>query len=106
MSREEQRDKTIRALYQEMMASRLPDASEKDKRYYFDESTGTYYMLTGKKQIEKPNIELSKKYFESILDDCKTTDKNSPAYQKACYLAIAIDCIETVLQNGTEVRSK
>lgn len=95
----EARDKTIRALYQELTANKLPNVNEKEKHYYFDESTGTYYSLTGKKQIERPNIELAKKYFESILGDCRTTDLNSPNYQKACYLAIAIDCIETVLKN-------
>lgn len=92
------REKIIRELYNSMTKNQLPDAVE-EKPYYFDESTGTWYMLTGRSHMDRPNIESAKKYFEDVLRPISGSPVGTPNYEKALYCAIAIEAIDRILQN-------
>ena len=93
------REKLIRELYNTMSKNQLPDTdSIENKTYYFDESTGTFYMLTGRQQIDRPNIESAKKYFESVLKPISGSQVGTANYEKALYCAIAIEAIDKLLK--------
>lgn len=95
----ENREKLIRELYNTMTKNQLPDVIE-DKPYYFDEVTGTWYILTGRKQIDRPNIESAKHYFENVLKPISNAPVGTANYEKALYCAIAIEAISHVLEEG------
>lgn len=95
------REAIIRELYNTMTKNRLPDAEE-EKPYYFEEATGTWYILTGRRQIDRPNIESAKKYFEGVLKPISNAPAGTPNYEKALYCAIAIEAIERVLKEGCQ----
>lgn len=94
------REETIRALYNAVTDNILPDDGSEDKQYYFDEGTGSWYLLTGRQQIDRPNIELAKKYFEDILRPIARVDAKNPQYKKALYCAIAIESINRMLEHN------
>ncbi|MCQ2524645.1 MAG: hypothetical protein MJ123_09945 [Lachnospiraceae bacterium] len=92
------KEKLIKDLYHSLTAPSLPNGADA-KNYYFDEGTGTWYVLTGKRRIDRPSIELAKHYFEEVLQPLKTTSPGTEAYQKALYCAIAIEAIDFFMKN-------
>ena len=92
------REQLIRGLYSDMKKDTLPDV-DNDSTYYFDEGTGTYYALTGNARMDRPNIELAKKYFENALIPLKRSPAGSDDFQKALYCAIAIESIDRLLKS-------
>ena len=91
------KEEIITGLYRDLSKNRLPDLGE-EKPYYFDEGTGTWYALTGKSQIDRPNVELAKKYFENAIIPIKRSPAGSDDFQKALYCAIAVECIDKLLK--------
>ncbi len=92
------KEEIIKGLYSDMTKNQLPDAKSEDDTFYFDESTGTYYLLTGRAQMERPNIELAKKYFENAIIPLRHAPAGSDEFQKALYLAIAVEAIDKMLK--------
>ena len=91
------KENLIRGLYQEFNKTKLPD--KENEKYLFDESTGTYYCLTGKSRMERPEIESAERYFRKVLSGLS----GSGEYEKKVYIAIAIEAINKMLEsNGTE----
>lgn len=99
MNNETDREKIIRDLYGELTRNVLPNSINDNKNYYFEEGTGTWYMLTGKSKIDRPNIETAKRYFEDILKPISHCTYGQPEYQKALYCAIAIEGIQRMLDS-------
>lgn len=97
MSNTLEKEKLIKELYEHMTKSQLPDVAE-EKPYYFDESTGTWYMMTGRSQIDRPSIECAKKYFEDVLRPISGSLVGTPNYEKALYCAIAVEAINNMLK--------
>lgn len=93
------REDTIKKLYSALTLNSLPDNKVEDKDYYFEEATGSYYKLTGKTTIERPVIDSAKKYFEDILRPMSNLTPDNPQFQKALYIAIAIESINRMLNN-------
>lgn len=92
------KEEIIKDLYHSLTKPELPDqAGEKD--YYFDEGTGTWYVLTGKTRIDRPTIELAKSYFTDILQPLKNSKAGTETYQKALYCAVAIEAIDYFMKN-------
>ena len=99
MSSRMSHEEIIRGLYSSLKKDSLPDPNG-EETYYFDEGTGTYYMLTGKAQMDRPNIELAKKYFENAIIPLRKAPAGSDDFQKALYCAIAVECIDRLLKEG------
>lgn len=94
----ESRENLIRTLYSSM--TDLP-AANAEKPYYFDEATGTFYLLTGKKQIERPTAENAEKYFKDIIRSYRGT-KDNDEFLKMVYCSIAVEAIAKMLGEAEE----
>lgn len=92
------KEEIVKGLYAGLSKNRLPDTNVEDLPYYFDEGTGTWYLLTGKSQMDRPNMELAKKYFENALVPLRRAPAGSDEFQKALYCAIAVECIDRLLK--------
>ena len=93
------REDIIKDLYESLTITNLPEQASPERDYYFDEGTGTWYILTGKRRIDRPSIDLAQKYFEGVLQPIKNAKVGSEAYQKALYCAIAIEAIDYFIKN-------
>lgn len=93
----EAKEEIVKGLYMGIKKNSLPDVKE-DLPFYFDEGTGTYYMLTGKAQMDRPNVELAKKYFEEALIPLRRAATGTEDFRKALYCAIAVECIDKMLK--------
>ncbi len=92
------KEEIIQQLYNEMVRD-LPEVGS-EKQSYFDESTGTWYALTGRTQIDGLNIERAKAYFQDALNRFKQSPPGTSSFQKALYCAIAVEAIEQYLHNN------
>ena len=91
------KEEIVKSLYMGLKKNELPDLKS-ELPFYYDEGTGTYYMLTGKSQMDRPNIELAKKYFEDAIIPLRRAVAGTDDYRKALYCAIAVECIDHLLK--------
>ena len=89
------REETIRALYSGIV-NQLPDTDDESSSF-FDESTGTWYALTGRMQIDKLNIERAKTYFQNVVAKSKSAPVGTSEYERALFCAIAVEAIAKYL---------
>ncbi len=88
----EEREKLIRKLNQNFNNTSLgsPNECEHD----FDESTGTYYCLTGQMQIPERVVKTSLAFFRKEFNNCASDPEE---YNKAVCLSVAIEAITNYL---------
>lgn len=91
------RNDLIRGLSQEFSKMILPD--EHAETYLFDESTGTYYCLTGKTQMALPEVQAAEQYFRKVFAGLY----NKEDYEKRLYVSIAIEAINKMIASGKTV---
>ena len=94
------RESTIKALYSEIVRE-LPEANE-EKTSFFDESTGTWYALTGRTQIDRLNVERARTYFSDVVNKYSKATPGTADFEKALFCAIAVETISVYLSGNPE----
>ncbi|MCR5719369.1 MAG: hypothetical protein K6F84_02285 [Lachnospiraceae bacterium] len=89
----------IRSLQNEFNKNSLPDIKEYDPNGSFDESTGTFYGLTGRRQIMNAEAENAIRYFKGALQELSMDKASTEDHIKAVYCSIAIEAISRTLES-------